>query len=70
MKYTGTIKKNDLEGGVWMLETSGGDYQLTGKLDGISDGMKAEVEGKLDKSSMSFGMAGPQLAVTSIKPAK
>jgi hypothetical protein len=71
MKVTGTIKKSDLEGGLWMLEAGDGtSYQLTGKLDGAKDGMTAEVEGKVDKNVMGFGMAGPTMVVTSIKLAK
>lgn len=64
MKLKGTIRRNDLEGGVWTLETEKGDtYQLTGSLDGAKDGMRAEVEGKVDKDAMGFAMVGPQFAV-------
>lgn len=70
MKLVGTIKKSDLEGGLWLLDTGKETYQLSGKLDGAKDGMKAEVEGKVDKGAMGFGMAGPQLVVSSIKTAK
>jgi hypothetical protein len=67
MKLKGTIRHSDLEGGVWTFETEGGDtYQLTGSLDGVKDGMKAEVEGKVDKNAMGFGMVGPQFAVHKI----
>ncbi len=66
-KLKGTIRRSDLEGGLWTLETDAGDsYQLTGALDGLKDGMKAEVEGKVDKNAMGFGMVGPQLAVHKI----
>jgi hypothetical protein len=68
MKLKGTIHRNDLEGGHWTLKTDGGDtYQLSGSLDGIKDGMKAEVEGKVDKNAMGIGMTGPQLSVHKIK---
>ena len=68
MKVTGTIKKSDLEGGLWTLAGSDGTtYQLSGKLDGAKDGMAAEVEGKVDKNVMGFGMSGPTLVVTGIK---
>jgi hypothetical protein len=64
MKLKGTIRRSDLEGGHWVLHVEGGDqYQLTGTLEGAKDGMKAEVEGKVDKQAMSFGMMGPQFAV-------
>ena len=68
MKLKGTISKSDLEGGQWTLQTDGGDtYQLTGHLDGVKDGMKAEVDGKVDKNAMGIGMVGPQLNVHKIK---
>lgn len=64
MKLKGTIRRSDLSGGHWTFETDKGEhYQLTGKLDGIADGMKAEVEGKVEKDMMGIGMTGPQFAV-------
>jgi hypothetical protein len=64
MKLKGTIRRSDLEGGLWLLETEGGDrYQLVGKVEAARDGMHAEVEGKVDKNAMGFGMAGPQFDV-------
>ena len=67
MKLKGTIRRSDLEGGHWVLETEGGEhYQLTGSLAGCKDGMAAEVEGKVDKGAMGIGMTGPQLAVQKI----
>ena len=68
MKLKGTIRRNDLEGGHWVLEADGGDtYQLVGSLDGAKDGLKAEVEGKVDKGAMGIGMTGPHFTVQSIK---
>jgi hypothetical protein len=67
MKLKGTIRRNDLEGGHWTLETDKGDtYQLSGTLDGIKDGMKAEVEGKVQKDAMGIGMTGPQFSVQKV----
>ena len=67
MKLKGTIRRSDLEGGHWVLETDSGDrYQLTGSLTGAKDGMAAEVEGKVDKNAMGIGMTGPQLNVQKI----
>jgi hypothetical protein len=67
MKLKGTIRRSDLEGGHWVLEAEGGDrYQLTGATTGAKDGMRAEVEGKVDKNAMGFGMVGPQFAVQKI----
>jgi hypothetical protein len=68
MKVKGTIRRTDLEGGHWTLETDGGEtYQLVGKTDGCKDGQKVEVDGKVDKDAMGFGMTGPHFTVTSIK---
>jgi hypothetical protein len=67
MKLKGKISRTDLEGGHWVIKTEGGDqYQLVGKLDGVKDGMQAEVEGKVDKQAMGFGMVGPHFAVSKI----
>jgi hypothetical protein len=67
MKLKGTISRSDLEGGQWLLKTDGGEqYQLTGTLTGAKDGLRAEVEGKVDKQAMGFGMVGPQFAVQKI----
>jgi hypothetical protein len=71
MKLQGTIRRSDLEGGLWVLETDGGErYQLTGALGDAKDGLAAEVEGKVDKNAMGFGMVGPQLAVQKITARK
>lgn len=68
MKLKGTIRRNDLEGGHWVIETDKGEtYQLTGSLAECKDGMKAEVEGKVDKGAMGIGMTGPHFAVQSLK---
>lgn len=70
MKIKGTIRRNDLEGGHWVIETDKGEtYQLVGAVDGAKDGMQAEVEGKVDKGAMGIGMTGPHFTVQSIKPA-
>jgi hypothetical protein len=64
MKLKGTIRRSDLEGGHWVLETESGEqYQLTGSVNGATDGMRAEVEGKVDKGAMGIGMTGPHFAV-------
>ena len=64
MKLKGTIHHNDLEGGHWTVQTDKGEtYQLKGKLEGLKDGMKAELEGKVDKGAMGIGMTGPHFDV-------
>jgi hypothetical protein len=67
MKIKGTIRRTDVEGGHWVLDADGGErYQLVGKVDGAKDGLRAEVDGKVDKQAMGFAMLGPQLEVTKI----
>ncbi len=67
MKLKGTIRRSDLEGGHWILVVDGGEqYQLSGAISNAKDGMSAEVEGKVDKGSMSFGMMGSQFTVDKI----
>jgi hypothetical protein len=67
MKLKGTIRRSDLEGGHWVLEASDGEqYQLVGSLDGCKDGLKAEVEGKVDRDAMGIGMTGPHFNVQRI----
>jgi hypothetical protein len=67
MKLKGTIRRSDLEGGHWVLETDAGEqYQLSGSLGDAKDGLVAEVEGKVEKDMMGIGMMGPQLAVQKI----
>jgi hypothetical protein len=68
MKLKGTIRRNDLEGGHWTIETDGGEtYQLVGSTAGAKDGMKAEIEGKVDKQAMGIGMTGPHFKVEKLK---
>ena len=68
-KLTGTVKRNDLEGGHWVLETEDGErYQLSGQTAGLKDGMRARVEGKVDKGMMGIGMTGPSFTVEKVTP--
>ena len=67
MKLKGTIRRSQLEGGLWLLETDKGEnYQLSGDLKAAKDGLEVEVEGKVDKGAMGIGMAGPQLVVAKL----
>ena len=71
MKLKGTIRRSDLEGGHWVLETDGGErYQLIGSLGDCKDGLAVEVEGKVDKNAMGIGMMGPHLTVQKITAQK
>ena len=68
MKLKGTIRRSDLEGGHWTFETDGGDtYQLIGSTTGCKDGLKAELDGTVDRNAMGIGMTGPHFKVDSIK---
>jgi hypothetical protein len=71
MKLKGTIRRNDLEGGHWTLQTEKGEtYQLvgaTGSTGSLRDGQKVEVEGNVEKDMMGIGMTGPHFKVQSIK---
>ncbi|MCA9679050.1 MAG: hypothetical protein H6709_19425 [Kofleriaceae bacterium] len=63
----GTVRRNDLAGGQWILDAEDGQqYQLRGEVAGLADGIKAKVEGKLQKDVMSIGMAGPILEVAKV----
>jgi len=66
-KYTGTIRKNDLEGGFWELHTDSGDrYQIRGGDDALrQEGQAVEVEGSVDQGGFGIGMTGAYLDVTS-----
>jgi len=67
-KLTGTVKRSDLEGGHWVLETADGErYQLHGHTAGLKDGMRARVEGTVEKGMMGIGMTGPSLTVAKIE---
>jgi hypothetical protein len=69
-KLVGTVRRSDLEGGHWTLETEDGDrYQLAGSLSGVSlkDGARAQVEGKVERDMMGIGMTGPSFAVSKIE---
>lgn len=67
MKLEGTVRRSDLEGGHWTLETEDGDrYQLRGELEGAKDGARARVEGKVERDVMGIGMTGPSFAVSKL----
>jgi hypothetical protein len=70
-KLRGTIRKSDLEGGVYQFHSDDGDvYELE---DNGSDpllraeGAKVEIDGHVDKNAMSFTMTGPRLKVKAVK---
>ena len=65
--FTGTLRKNDLEGGFWELVTDDGDtYRLQGKVEGSG---RVVVEGSIEKGGFGIHMSGPAIVVESIRPA-
>jgi hypothetical protein len=68
-KFHGTIRKSDLEGGVFQLHAEDGEiYELEGNDPLLrKEGAKVEIDGSVDKNAMSFSMTGPRLKVKSIK---
>ena len=68
MKLTGIVKRTDVEGGHWILNTEDGDqYELKGDVSAAKDGARVEVEGRVDREAMSFGMVGAHFNVTKMK---
>ena len=67
-KLKGTIQRSDLEGGMWLLDADDGEsYQLAGHTKGLEHGKRAELDGQVEKSQMSFGMGGAIFTVRSVK---
>jgi hypothetical protein len=68
-KYRGTVKRSDLEGGRWELHADGGEvYDLEGAAaDILRDGLRVEIEGKVEQGMMSIGMRGGVLRVKQAK---
>lgn len=62
------MKKSDLEGGVWILETKNGEkYQLKdGPVDLYQNGIKAAIRGKVKKDILGIGMIGPVFEVKDV----
>lgn len=68
MKVSGTIRRSDLEGGVWVLEAKDGQrYQLVGDVATFQDGLVAEVTGEVQRDMMSIGMMGPSFKATKVE---
>lgn len=65
-KFSGIIKRSDLEGGHWLLVTDDGDeYQLAGG-DDYAAGQLVDIEGSIDRGAMGIGMTGPTIKVKSV----
>jgi hypothetical protein len=75
-KYRGTLRRSDLEGGFWQLVTDDGDSYVLDRASlgaegdvTLVDGVRVDIEGNVDRQSMSLSMAGPLLTAKSIKNA-
>jgi Protein of unknown function (DUF5818) len=68
-KLRGTIRKSDLEGGVFQFHTDDGDvYELEGSDPLLqAEGTKVEIDGNVDRAAMSFTMTGPRLKVKAVR---
>lgn len=68
-KIRGTIRRSDLEGGVYQLVADDGTtYEVEGSDPALSqDGTRVEVDGAVDRGAMSFTMTGPRLKVSSVR---
>lgn len=64
----GTVKKKDLEGGIWVLEAKGGEtFQLKGgPVDLYQNGVKVSLKGNIKKDILGIGMAGPIFEVKEV----
>ena len=67
-KFTGTVQKNDLEGGFYELKTDDGDvYRLEGG-GKVSAGDKVTVHGTVESGGFGIHMSGPAIKVDKIEP--
>lgn len=66
-RYSGTVRRASLEGGLWILTTSDGTtYQLRDAPGAMcKDGLAVEVTGEVDTEAVSIGMMGDTLKVKS-----
>lgn len=68
-KFTGTVRRNDLEGGFYELHTDDGAVlRLEGGSD-LKDGRRVVVHGKLEDGGFGIHMSGPSLTVHRIESA-
>jgi hypothetical protein len=70
-KFRGTIKHNALEGGHFqLLADDGTSYELEGSDPLLRrDGARVEIDGSIDRTTLSLAMTGPRLKVKSVKAA-
>lgn len=75
-KYRGTLRRSDLEGGHWQLETDDGTTYVLDRASlgaegdvTLVDGVRVEIEGTVDRKAFSLAMTGPLLTARSISAA-
>lgn len=66
--FRGTIKLQDIEGGIWVIETEEGEvYQLYGSEEIYKDGKKVTITGEVAEDIMTIGMMAPVLKIKDIR---
>jgi hypothetical protein len=64
----GTVRYEDIEGGVWIIDTGEEVYQLKdGPEELYQDGKNVKLQGQVRDDMMSFGMMGPIFEVESLE---
>lgn len=70
-KFTGTIRRSDLEGGFFELHTDDGDvYRLEGTNQakgGAKEGARVVVHGTVEDGGFGIHMSGPSIKVSKIE---
>jgi hypothetical protein len=67
-KFTGTIRRSDLEGGFFELHTDDGDvYRLEGGSQ-PKEGARVIVHGSVEDGGFGIHMSGPAIKVSKIEP--
>ncbi|MCY0990834.1 hypothetical protein OV203_27060 [Nannocystis sp. ILAH1] len=64
--FTGTVRKNDLEGGFHELVTDKGDVYRLSKCS-VKAGARVKIEGNVESGGFGIHMSGPSIAVKSIE---
>ena len=68
-KFRGVVSRSELEGGFWELACDDGRTMvLAGGDSGLhKQGLRVEIEGRIDDDAMGIAMAGPTLDVKSYR---
>jgi hypothetical protein len=64
----GTVRFENLEGGIWVIDTGRDIYQLEGGPEELyQEGRVVKIKGEIRKDMVSFGMVGPIFEVKEIE---